>query len=82
MQVVTRFFLYTAIFVIIWLVELFINGCNFDLDDVFDINSIAQLLIVNLIALLVLTKKSFTAYGRLVLIFMSLLNATDLRNPR
>ena len=82
MQVVTRFFLNTAIFVIIWLVELFINGCNFDLDDVFDINSIAQLLIVNLIALLVLTKKSFTAYGRLVLIFMSLLNATDLRNPR
>ena len=82
LQVVASFFLYRAISVSVLHIELFVDSSDFDLDNVLDIYSIAQLPIIDLIALLVLTKKSFTANWRLVLIFMSLSNATNLRNPR
>ena len=78
LQVVASLLLYRSISIIVLLIELFIDSCDFDLDDVFDINSIAQLPIIYLTALLVLTEKSFTAHGRLVLILMGLFNATDL----
>ena len=82
LQVVASFFLYRAISVSVLHIELFVDSSDFDLDNVLDIYSIAQLPIIDLIALLILTEKSFTANWRLVLIFMSLSNATNLRNPR
>ena len=63
LQVVACLFLYRSISIIILLIKLFVDSCDFDLDDVFDINSIAQLPIIYLTALLVLTEKSFAANG-------------------
>ena len=63
LQVVASLLLYRSISIIVLLIELFIDSCDFDLDDVFDINSIAQLPIIYLTALLVLTEKSFAANG-------------------
>ena len=82
LQVVACLFLYWSISIIVLLIELFVDSCNFDLDDVFDINSIAQLFIIYLTALFVLAEKSFTANGRLVLILMGFFNAADLWDPR
>ena len=82
LQIVASFFLYRAIFVSVLHIELFVDSSDFDLDDVLDVDSLTQLPIVNLIALLVLTEKCFAADGRFCLIFMSLRHATDLRNPR
>ena len=82
LQIVASFFLYRAILVPVLHIELFVDSSDFDLDDVLDVYSIAQLSIIDLTALFVLTQKSFSANWRPVLIFMSLCNATNLRNPR